>query len=178
MTSHSTENFDLNQWERSDQVLMEDFNADNAKIDEALKAAADERAELAARIEEKADQTALAAETEDRTTALNAVNTTLGKKGNCQIAKSSYKGNGKFGHNTPNKLTFSKVPMFVLVLGLGGYASFFAPELATGTYPVPASSLIDASWSGAALSWFASDAISQLNSSGITYYVFAFYKQD
>lgn len=31
-----TENYKLNQWERSDRILMEDFNADNAKIEAAL----------------------------------------------------------------------------------------------------------------------------------------------
>ena len=31
-----TENYQLNQWEESDRVLMEDFNADNEKIDAAL----------------------------------------------------------------------------------------------------------------------------------------------
>ena len=31
-----TSNYQLNQWEPTDQVLRADFNADNAKIDEAL----------------------------------------------------------------------------------------------------------------------------------------------
>ena len=31
-----TENYQLNQWAKSDRVLMEDFNSDNAKIDAAL----------------------------------------------------------------------------------------------------------------------------------------------
>ena len=31
-----TTNYQLNQWAKSDRVLMEDFNADNAKIDAAL----------------------------------------------------------------------------------------------------------------------------------------------
>ena len=36
-----TENYQLNQWDAGDRVLREDFNADNAKIDAALKAAND-----------------------------------------------------------------------------------------------------------------------------------------
>ena len=36
MPSNQTPNYQLSQWERSDKVRMEDFNADNAKIDEAL----------------------------------------------------------------------------------------------------------------------------------------------
>ena len=31
-----TQNYQLNQWEKTDRVLMEDFNEDNAKIDAAL----------------------------------------------------------------------------------------------------------------------------------------------
>ena len=38
MPNKYTENFQLSQWEKADKVLMEDFNADNAKIDAAIKA--------------------------------------------------------------------------------------------------------------------------------------------
>ena len=36
MPSNHTTNYQLSQWAKSDQVKMEDFNADNAKIDAAL----------------------------------------------------------------------------------------------------------------------------------------------
>ena len=36
-----TENYQLNQWAKSDRVLMEDFNSDNRKIDAALKEASE-----------------------------------------------------------------------------------------------------------------------------------------
>ena len=36
MSTNHTRNYNLCQWEASDQVLREDFNADNAKIDAAL----------------------------------------------------------------------------------------------------------------------------------------------
>ena len=46
-----TTNYQLNQWAKADRVMMDDFNADNAKIDAALKANADAiAAETAARI--------------------------------------------------------------------------------------------------------------------------------
>jgi len=38
-----TDQYGLNQWDLSDRIRMEDFNADNAKIDAALKAEADAR---------------------------------------------------------------------------------------------------------------------------------------
>ena len=31
-----TTNYQLNQWAKSDRIMMDDFNADNAKIDAAL----------------------------------------------------------------------------------------------------------------------------------------------
>ena len=36
-----TTNYQLNQWAKSDRIMMDDFNSDNAKIDAALKANAD-----------------------------------------------------------------------------------------------------------------------------------------
>ena len=45
-----TTNYQLNQWEKTDRILMEDFNADNAKVDAALKGQAEAlAAEQAAR---------------------------------------------------------------------------------------------------------------------------------
>ena len=44
MPSSQTPNYNLNQWSRDDRVLMEDFNADNAKIDAALGEKADKSA--------------------------------------------------------------------------------------------------------------------------------------
>ena len=59
MSTNHTTNYDLNQWEGTDKVLRTEFNADNAKIDAALKANADAiAAEAAAR---EAADTALAA---------------------------------------------------------------------------------------------------------------------
>ena len=37
MPTNRTDNYALSQWERSDRILMEDFNSDNAKIDAALR---------------------------------------------------------------------------------------------------------------------------------------------
>ena len=46
-----TTNYQLNQWAKSDRVMMDDFNADNATLDAALKANADAiAAETAARL--------------------------------------------------------------------------------------------------------------------------------
>lgn len=87
---NKTANFQLTQWEKTDRIMMEDFNRDNAAIDAALKSNADKAAAL---------QTALAG------------------AGNCSIEIKSYTGNGKFGQNNPNSITFSKKPKAVLILG-------------------------------------------------------------
>ena len=42
-----TEHYQLNQWEENDYVRRTDFNADNAKIDAAIKAVAESGAKLA-----------------------------------------------------------------------------------------------------------------------------------
>ena len=49
---NKTTNYQLNQWVKSDRVLMEDFNADNAKIDAAIKA-------VDTKVNTKADKSAL-----------------------------------------------------------------------------------------------------------------------
>ena len=41
MSTNHTANYDLCQWEATDQVLRTDFNQDNAKIDAALAAKAE-----------------------------------------------------------------------------------------------------------------------------------------
>ena len=62
---NKTANFQLTQWEKTDRIMMEDFNRDNAAIDAALKGSAD----------------AVAAETAAR----EAADTALGKKAGLQL---------------------------------------------------------------------------------------------
>ena len=47
---NQTTNYQLSQWEPTDRILMSDFNADNAKIDAALKTQADSIAGLNGRL--------------------------------------------------------------------------------------------------------------------------------
>ena len=78
---NKTSNYQLNQWELTDRIRMEDFNGDNAKIDAALKTLANQvsgKAEsstvssLAAQVNAKAEQSALAAEQTARANADSA----------------------------------------------------------------------------------------------------------
>lgn len=52
MASNYTENYGLCQWEATDQVLREEFNQDNSKVDEALF-------QLQKAVKQKADQSEL-----------------------------------------------------------------------------------------------------------------------
>ncbi len=45
---NKTPNYALNQWSRDDRVLMDDFNADNARLDTALAGLARSKADLSA----------------------------------------------------------------------------------------------------------------------------------
>ena len=40
-STNKTSNYELNQWVKTDPVLMDDFNADNQKIDQGMKAIED-----------------------------------------------------------------------------------------------------------------------------------------
>lgn len=68
-----TTNYQLNQWDPDDKVLRTDFNADNAKIDAAIKVNAD----------------AVAAETSARNSAVASVRAAIPR-----IAAGSYTGDG------------------------------------------------------------------------------------
>ena len=61
MATNQTANYQLNQWEPTDQVLRTDFNADNAKLDAALaeKAEVETVSALQTAVASKAEQTAL-----------------------------------------------------------------------------------------------------------------------
>ena len=94
---NKTANFQLTQWEKTDRIMMEDFNRDNAAIDTALKASAD---------------------------GVAALQTALASCGNCKIVYGTYTGNGKSGSANPNKLTFSGKPVLVIVQAQNNSTNF------------------------------------------------------
>ena len=85
MSTNQTANYQLNQWVKSDQVKMEDFNADNAKIDGTLAA----------------HEATLASLTE-----------TVPKLGNCAVCTGTYVGTGDYN---PVVQTFPARPVFIVV---------------------------------------------------------------
>lgn len=97
-TNHTT-NYQLSQWSRTDQVKMEDFNADNAKIDAALG--------------QKAEQSAVAALAQ----TVEGHTSALAGKGNCRVETVTYTGASQDGEGLSKRITFSAKPAFVVIIG-------------------------------------------------------------
>lgn len=179
MAANQTENYELNQWLATDQVLRTDFNADNAKLDAAL-------ADLAEDVSEKASQTAL-----DALSSTVAGHTAaLALTGNIQLHITTYVGTGTDGSDTPNMLTFQSAPFLVVITGgeenswgviaqktgimlRGGH--LFTPQVSGGT-SCPTTWAAD----GKSVTWFApnSGAAGQFNYSETTYTVYTFLLMD
>ena len=148
-----TQNYQLSQWEKSDKVLMDDFNADNAAIDAALKA-----------------------ETDARTAAVSS----LSSSRNCQAVITGYTGSGVSGESNPNYLSFARRPLFIHIGGNNG-TGLSVVYGQTTVHVSGVSSLRDVylTWSGNSVSWYedgkgyASSPEHQMNESGKQYKVFA-----
>lgn len=192
-----TANYNLCQFEPGDQVQRTDFNADNAKLDAALKAAeqrsagldtkinataaaAEQRsAAVAAAAEQRSAAVAAAAEqrsaavaaaAEKRSAALDAA------KGNCTIEFFSYVGQGRSGSTfTPTTITFREPPLFFLVfgtysIGVGSkHSSNVVITARDNVFPDKAT------WSGNTISFSNNDPRWQLDTEDEIFYVFAFY---
>lgn len=147
---NKTANFQLTQWEKTDRIMMEDFNRDNAAIDTALKSNADKAAAL---------QTALAS------------------CGNCRITISSYTGTGTLGEAHPTSLTFAEPPLLVFILG--PESGFMARGRAMNAFQVSSNSALATTWSTdqKTVSWYTPyDAKYQLNTKDAVYQVLCFYQ--
>ncbi|MCI9169849.1 MAG: hypothetical protein HFF42_02745 [Lawsonibacter sp.] len=192
MPSNQTAHYALSQWVKSDQVRMEDFNADNAKLDAALKAAEQRSAGLDAKInttaaaaeqrsaglDAKINATAAAAEqrsaavaaaAEKRSAALDAA------KGNCTIEFFSYVGQGRSGMNNPTTITFRKPPLFFIAFGT--YSIGVGSKHSSNVIVTASDNVFpdQGSWRGNTISFYNSDPRWQLDTAGETFYVFAFY---
>ena len=107
-----TDNYSLPQWEKQDFIKMEDFNDAFGKTDAALKA-------HDTALGEKATATALAAEAENRSAALAALQASLaaaiGSGGKtCRIFTGSYTGTGTSAAANPVSITCPFYPVLVV----------------------------------------------------------------
>ena len=129
MATNQTTNYQLNQWEPGDAVQRVDFNADNAKVDAALKSLSDQVVQKAnqsalntviSAVNQKADASTvsslssqLSSEIAQRQETDSSMQAILAKKGNCRIYFTSYTGDGATSHSH----TFPSQPLAVLISG-------------------------------------------------------------
>ena len=128
MATNYTTNYQLNQWEPTDAVQRVDFNADNAKIDAALKSLSDQVVQkanqsalntLISSVNQKADASTVSSlssllnsEISQRQAADSSLQTALALKGNCQIYYGTYTGDGQ----NSRTLTFPGKPLLVVIM--------------------------------------------------------------
>ena len=156
MASNHTPHYALNRWELEDQIIMDDFNDDNAKIDAALH---------------------------DNAATLSALQTTLSTHGTLtRFTYGSYVGTGESGQNHPNSLTFDFYPMFIIIMsraaqGRDQSPCFMMRGETVGNSTETAAS-INLSWTDSGVSWYDVDSFSepenQNNTEGVTYHYLAF----
>ena len=101
MSSSHTPNYNLSRWEAEDAVLRADFNADNAKIDAAIKA-----------VDEKAGGKAPAVELTALAAQVKALKATIP-----QVAAGTYTGSGAASRT----ISLSFTPKAVLVMTQDGH---------------------------------------------------------
>ena len=197
MASNYTEHYDLCQWEPTDQVLRTDFNADNAKVDTALKSLSDQvlqKAEqsalntLISSVNQKADASTVSSlssllnsEISQRQEADSSLQSALTLKGNCQFYTTSYVGKGRFGPSQRSSLTFPNQPYIVFIydpddrfmLHFRDFPcclSLDGSQLSMGT----------TIWQEKGIRWYleAGAHVSQMDMSGVTYRVLALLAAD
>ena len=80
----------------------------------------------------------------------------------------SYTGNGSFGAESPNSLSFSFQPYQLVVTGdvIGGYPWIYGAPKGR----ISADAYVDLTWVENSVSWYGTDAETQLNTSEFVYY--------
>ena len=156
-----TQNYQLSRWEKDDRIMMEDFNADNEKIDAALAAKADAE-----------DVTALGE-------TVAAVAAGLGSGGsNCRIICGSYIGTGTYGAASPTSLTTGFAPVLVIVQDtehVGYDPAILIRGMTVGRNNLGKSTLA-VSWRDDGVSWYTTNtsanlpATIQMNTADQTFY--------
>ena len=130
MAANQTTNYQLNQWEATDQVLRTDFNADNAKIDAALAG--------------KVDQAALD-NLESAVDTLTGTTASLSATHNGRVYTSSYTGNG----SASKTISFPARPMLVNIMGSSNWlCAVQGSNVGSGGYLGGGGEAINVTWSG------------------------------
>ena len=171
MASNYTTNYRLCQWEPSDKVLRTEFNADNAKIDAAIKAVDDRLTTVAAGKVSTSELAALKNTVTSQGTALSLRN--------CRFVTGTYRGTGKFGSGNANSLSFEQKPVFLCVTGMGTSQALHLIRGQTSRI-VSAGSIrttLYSTWTDWSVSWYVEDSTTssvgidcQMNADGAYHY--------
>lgn len=156
MATNQTSNYNLNQWEPEDQVLRQEFNDDNDKIDKALKALADQDKTLEQTLAEQA--------------------AAIAKCGTCKFECLSYNGTGA----QTTTISFTHKPVFFIIQGNQGMLfstvqSGKALSLLQGSSTYFENPVL--TWSGSQATLSGVTDAYQMNESGQRYWVFALYHE-
>ena len=167
--SNQTTNYDLSQWLPTDPVHHEDFNGDNAKLDAALAALSGSKADAD-------DFDALSSRVNAVSSTLNSARFDIydlqNEKGNCQIAVSTYTGDGLHGSGHPNSLSFpAGSPALVLVIGWDGSTTLHMVRGMTKAQPTGFYDTVTVSWTDSGVSWYGDDEEIQMNENAREYHV-------
>ena len=155
-----TENYHLPNWAKTDRIQMETFNNMTAKLDAAL------------------NEHKLAITTKAEQRDLTALNTKVGKCGNCQIYYATYIGTGEYGQANPKSYTFPAPPILFAVLELGRGYLFFAFRNAYHTHLIGSSAECSLTWNGTTVSWHSGNQTANMNVEGRAYAVMALLAAD
>ncbi len=144
-STSKTPNYSLSQWAAGDTLTHVDVNEDNAKIDAAIKQAANDAA---------------------------AVSAKLVSDGYCRVQVGTYNGTGVSGAANPNSLTFNFTPKIVIVrYRSSGVEAFGAQMVALWGFSTQAAVHTDysstdylyLSYSGNTIQWYCTAPYKQLN---------------
>ena len=158
-----TQNYQLSRWEKDDRIMMEDFNADNEKIDAALKANADA---TATGLRAEADARAAADSTASE--LLTTLHQTVTKSKLCRIKYGSYTGNGKSPTQaSPKSLSCGFYPLAFIIF-YNGYPCLLIRGQTTLYDHWSDSATV--TWNDSGLSWYVpSSRGNAFNDSGAAY---------
>ena len=168
MSTNRTSNYNLNQWVKSDRVLMSEFNADNAKIDAAVKAVDNRVTSLSSTVSGKASQSAL----NTLQSTVNSHTSAIAKLGDCLLYSTSYVGTGVRDESDPPSLTFPHRPMVVFI-STGNYRLTLIRGSNSWLGSSGNGADVSVTWSGNSVSWTSRYDVAWMNGSGTTYSVVA-----
>lgn len=116
---------------------------------------------------------------------VSALQTAAAGFGNCKIVYGTYTGNGNYGRDNPNQLTFDGNPLFVIIKGSVGSSPTYGIQAMRGwdtayTDATNHSSVCHLTWEEHSLSWYNSQSSSdQFNTSDSVYpYIALFAAQE